>query len=355
MKRKRQLNQLWLPFLCPLLFGANINEKPWFSFLENNIGPFVEDTAYEDTLAIGSNVANKEVNLQVGIYLSEKILDCSLPPDWSVMEKKTSSFIGEKLIFSYEIPKEMVRRHFKLCFTISYSLNSVAAHSFSHVLSIRSKKTYSSKTISCLEEATFEGTSIHEIGKSDEMDQSSYFPTMKVIGAEQILESSCGAVPFSSSFLFSFYDDYNHMPLSFPLSKLGLRLDVVGDKAKDFVSFCDEYETSYLGEVASFHLEAKEIKKGSYRLLLPAKKFTVNRYNGVIRKSNVLSQDEVFTREIILPYQKEKDQIFMMRLVTTFENEEFNIPLLSSTFYCYQEANPFGNFLNSDYCVKEIA
>ncbi len=352
MKTKVILKQLWFLLSLPLLFGAKNKESKDFYYLPNTIGPFNEGENYSDTFRIGSNVIGKEVRFRIAIYFQTCPKDADEVGDWEFLDKKASSRLGEELSFPFLIPKEMVKNRFHILFSIAYQVDSISRVIDSHILTARSMKDYREEPLSLLSETIFEGQQTYTI--SEEGDRIGIHPIAKVSGVKEILEADNGTIPFVSSFLFSLYDGNNHKPFSIPNWNLAAKLEIVGEGAKCFASICDEYKSTYLGDVASFKLTTKEIKEGTYRFLLQENQYAVNRYSGFMRKTTALRKDEVFTRELHLPYQISKDKAYTMRLLTARREDTFNIPLLSTQFYCYQECNPFGSVLNSEYCVEEI-
>lgn len=351
MKARLFLKHLWFTLCLPLLFGANGGERKKFYYLPNTIGPFIEGESYSDSIRVGSNVNESEVIFRVAIYFGDCPNATEEEGDWEFLSKKNSSCIGEEMSFFFSIPKEMVKKQFYLLFSIAYQVDSISRYSDEHLLQIKSMKYYRDEPVSLLNDTIFEGPETYQINDSGNSKASQLIA--KVDGVEEIVESYQGSIPLLTSFIFHLYDGKNYKALSIPDWDLAAKIEIIGEEAKEFAAFCDEYRSSYEGDVASFKLVTKEIKEGTYRFLLQDNRYVVNRYSGVMRKATFLKKDEVFTRELHLPYQSRKDKIYTMRFITARRKDSFNLPLLSTTFYCYQENNPFGNSLNSDYCVSE--
>ncbi len=351
MKTKLFLKHLWFTLCLPLMLGANNNDREKFYYLPNTIGPFIEGESYSDTLRICSKVKESEVDFRVAIYFENQPDSIEKEGDWEFSSKKSCSHVGEEISFPFSIPKEAVKKQFYLLFTIAYQVDPISRHSSSHLLFIKSMEYYRDESVSLMNESIFEGPQTYQITNSG--NSSGERLIAKVNGMGEIMETKKGTIPFATSFIFNLYNENNYKPVSIANFNLDAKLEIIGEEAKEFASFCDEYKSTYLGDVASFKLVTKEIKEGTFRFLLPDSQYVVNRYNGVMRKATNIKKDEIFTRELHLPYQNKRDKIYTMRFITTRRKESFNIPLLSTPFYCYQENNPFGNALNSDYCVTE--
>lgn len=354
MKRKRLFDVLILSF-APLLSAASSNERP-VRFLNLDFGPLERGKDYSVVSGLHCVLSDYEVTYSVSIY-DRSAFESSKKLLWQFSEKRTT-VAGEDMRYAYTIPGSLIGERVYLALAYSYYTYSSGSvfPGFNKVESYLNCGTY---TPVGDEEVYFGSEDVIYLAERLEMrtGQSThyYVPVLSMYEYPETLLTTYRTVPTNEFFRFAFinkkYIGAKHWIKGYDFSSLGPRLEIKGDHAEDFESFCDYLIRDYNGVTAGFYMKIYDLSdSGMYYYGLPTNTFVVNRYTGMMRRAASPNEDELSANIIFIP-PCDEEATYSVDIFTTKVDRYYNIPRLRTHCDLYISARKMGSCLNAEYCI----
>lgn len=348
------LKKLWIALPLTLLPAATNSDC--FAYRPFSVGPIKKGENYSNSLKFRVLESGKSCKLEVHIY-KEKPVAGIAEADWYSSQTQTGHYVGEDLTFSYTLPSAYIYDDFYLLFQMSFSRKVIGGGT---TTSFREKtfhmESYSEvddDTVSLTDNQEFVMPMWAEYASSEKLVY--HKSALRFENGGGVIESEGGTLPFEKYNLFHFFDRDTGESVTMNLTKLNNlvpQLCIRGKEAKDFKNVAERYTSSIRGTLAYFSLEFKAKKSGYYYLSFKMNKYSINKFNGTLKKGTSDNTKEfINTSAFYLPPLTTSDKTYGCQFYTENKSVELGIPLLNKSFSLYHGSNYFGNCLNSKYCV----
>lgn len=348
------LKKIWMALPLTMLPAATTSDC--FAYRPFSVGPILKGEDYTNSLKFRVLESGKACKLEVHIY-KEKPAAGIAKADWYSTQSQTGHYVGEDLSFSYVLPSSYIYDDFYLLFQMSFSKRAVGGGTTTSfrekIFHMESYTEVDDETVSLSNNQEFILPMWAEYTSSE---KTVYHKTaMRFENGEDLLESDGGVIPFEKYYLFHFYDRDTSLPVTININKLNNlipQFSVRGKNASDFRNVAERYVKSIRGSMAYFSLEFKTKTPGFYCLSFKMKKYSINKYNGTLRKgTDIDPMYYVNSSSFYLPPLSAAETTYGCRFFTENKSLELGLPIMDKSFSLYHGSNYFGNCANSKWCV----